>query len=283
MTEPIHDRSEVNEAQEGAGEFIVASADPALRFDAAEEVFNLMALPVVTAVEAGRPQPTAFGRDAATGALIAQIRPKDIGIEGLVGHDPATAHASQHREHGVLVVLLAGSQTEPNSPTTRIDDRRELGVQAAFGSAHRLRRLPAGRIGPVLMQLDVGAVKVPQLTLSPSRQQAEHPGEQASITPALVAGINRTPRHVALRKITPRHSRPQDVERSAEHHPVIIRRAASAWHCVITPSPRFSRRIRSIFLAAPIAARGSTGDQYKTCAHSDSLSFGRFHYFENTP
>ena len=135
MSEPIHDRSEVNEAQEGAGEFIVASADPTLGFDAAEEVFDLMALPVVTAVEAGGPQPTAIGRDAAAGALGEQARPEDIGIEALVGHDPAMAHAGRQGDHGVLVVLLARSQTESHRPTPRINDRRELGVQAAFGPA----------------------------------------------------------------------------------------------------------------------------------------------------
>jgi len=283
MSEPIHDRGEMNEAQEGAGEFIVSSADSTLGFDAAKEVLDLMALPVVTAVETGRPQPTAFGRDAAAGVLGAQARPEDIGIEALVGHDPAMAHADQHWDHGVLVVLLARSQTESHRPPPRIDDRRELGVQAAFGPAHRLRRLSAGRIGSVLVQLDVGAVQVPQFALGPGRQQTEHPGKQPSVTPAAIAGIDRTPRSVTLRQITPRHSRPQDVEHRAEHYPVVFRRATSPRHCAITPSPRFSRRIRSIFLAAPIAARGSTGDQYNTCAHSDSVSSERFHHFENTP
>ena len=139
----------------------------------------------------------------------------------------------------MLVVLLPRSQTESHGPATRIDNRRQLGVQAAFGPAHCLRGLSARGIGPVLMQFDVRAVQLPQFTRGVGRQQGEHPGEQAGGSPATVAGIDRTPRSEALRQITPRHSRPQDVEQGAEHHPVIFRRPASARHCAITPSPGF--------------------------------------------
>ncbi len=54
MSEPIHDGGELDEAEEGAGQLAVTDADAAVGFNAAEEVLNLMAAFVVTAMEAGR-------------------------------------------------------------------------------------------------------------------------------------------------------------------------------------------------------------------------------------
>ena len=283
MSEPIDDGRELDEAEEGAGELVVASADAALGFDAAEEVLNVMTAFVVAAVEPGRMPAAAFWRDTATGALGVQTGAKDVGVKALVGHDPAVAHAGQHREHGMLVVLLARGETDRQGASSRINDRRELGVQAAFGPAHRLRGLTAPGIGSVLVQFDVGAVKVPQLPFGASGQDREHPSEQSTVTPAAVARIDRTPRSVARRKITPGHARAQHEEHGTEHHPVVFGRPTPAGRCAITPSPRFSRRIRSIFLAAPSAARGSTADLYNTCTDSDSAAATRFHHFEYTP
>ena len=63
MSEPIQDCREANEAEEGLGEFVVASGDATVDFDPTEEVFDLMAAPVVTAMETGRVPPTAFELD----------------------------------------------------------------------------------------------------------------------------------------------------------------------------------------------------------------------------
>ncbi len=283
MSEPIYDGGEMDEAEEGAGELFVTSADAALGFDAAKEVLNVMTTLVVSAMEARRMPPTAFWRDAATGSLGVQSGAKDVGVKALVGHDPAVSHAGQHRKDGVLIVLLAGRETNRQGPPAGIDNRRELGVQPTFGPAHRLRSLAAPRIGSVLMQFDVRAVQVPQFAFSACGQDREHPSEQPAVTPAAVTRIDRTPRSVTRRQIPPRHARAQDKKHGTEHHPVIFGRPTTARHCAITPSPRFSRRIRSIFLAAPIAARVSTADLYNTCADSDSAGLTRFHHFENTP
>lgn len=79
MSEPIKDRSEVNEAKEGFGKFVVASGNATLNLDPTEEVFDLMSARVIAAMEAGRLPATAFGRDAATGALGVKAAPEDIG------------------------------------------------------------------------------------------------------------------------------------------------------------------------------------------------------------
>src|SRR5882757_2342567 len=112
MSEPIQNCGKINEAKEGLGEFVVASGDTAVDFDPAEEVFDLMTAAVVTAMEAGRLPATALGRDAATGALGAEAGPEDIGIEALVGDDPAAAHTGQHGPDSVLIMLRSGCEAE---------------------------------------------------------------------------------------------------------------------------------------------------------------------------
>src|SRR5882762_356339 len=123
MSEPIHDGGELDEAEEGAGEFGVTSADAAVGFAAAEEVLNVVTALVVTAMEADRVPPATFRRDAAPGALGAQPGAEEVGVKALVGHDSAVPHAGQHRKRGVLVVRLAGGETDRQGPTPRIDDR----------------------------------------------------------------------------------------------------------------------------------------------------------------
>jgi hypothetical protein len=97
MREPIEDGGKLDEAEEGDGEFVVAGGDEAVRFDPAEEVFDLMAVPLVPPMEMGRLSAAAFGRDAAAGALSVQSPAEGIGIEAFIGHDPVATHPRQQR------------------------------------------------------------------------------------------------------------------------------------------------------------------------------------------
>ena len=72
MSEPIEHGGELDEGQEGDGELVVAGGDAAVFFDAAEEVFNVMAVSVVAAMEPGRMTTTPPGGNATTGVLGAQ-------------------------------------------------------------------------------------------------------------------------------------------------------------------------------------------------------------------
>ncbi len=283
MSEPIQDGREVNEAEEGFCQFVVTGGDAAVDFDPAEEVFDLMAAPVVTAMEAGRLPATALGWDTAPGALGVEAGPEDIGIEALVRHDPATPRTGQHRADRVLVVLWPGSETERHRPAARVDEGREFGVQSALGTAHRLGRLTARRIGAMLMELDVRAIQVPQFAFGVLGQHGEHPGEQAIGTPAPVARIDRGPRSVTLGQIPPRQAGAQHEKDGAEHQPVILRWAASSPSSGTSCNSRFATAIRSIFLAAPTAAPGSSDDLNRTWSDSDSGPITRFHHFAKTP
>ena len=86
MREPIQDCGELHEGEKRRGEFLVARADAAVFFDAAEEVFDLMATTVIPAMKPGRLAAAASGRNAAGRVLPPQPIPKRVGVEAFVGH-----------------------------------------------------------------------------------------------------------------------------------------------------------------------------------------------------
>ena len=154
MSEPIQCRCEVDEAEEGLGEFFVTGGDAAVCLDPAEEVFHLMALPVVATEVAGRVEPIPSRRDAGAAAVGAEAVAKGLGVKAFVGHHPTVTSAGQQREHRVLVMPGATVQADGYGPTARINQGGEFGIQTAFGAPHRLGGLPTCGIGTMLMELD---------------------------------------------------------------------------------------------------------------------------------
>ncbi len=155
VSEPIEDGGQIDKSEKGGGEFFLTGGNTPVNFDATEEVFDLVAAAVVAAMKAGGVTASACGWNATAGFLAVQPLPENIGIEALVGDDPAPARTGQHRSDRMLVVLRPGRETEGHRPPVLINQRGELGVESAFGSSHRLGALAAGGIGSVLMQLDV--------------------------------------------------------------------------------------------------------------------------------
>ena len=207
------------------------------RFDPTEEILDLMAAPVVAAMKAGRLPAAAFGRDAAAGALGVKSGPKDIGIEALVGHDPVTAQTPPQWSHGEHVVLRAGGQGDRDGAAMLIGDGGELGIQSTFSPPDRLRQLPTRRIGPVLMQLDVRTIQVSQPAFGTPGQSRQQTGPQATRRPASPARVDRTPRAVLCRHISPRTPGTQHIPNRGHHDPIIKRRPSP--NCAIRPSPGF--------------------------------------------
>lgn len=137
MNEPIDHRSEMDEGEKGGREFFVAGGDAAHGFDAAKEVFDVMTVAIVSAVEAGGQPATAFRRNAnseCTGRATVSAA-EVVGVKALVRHGKGA--------------------------TVPIHDGRQLGVQPALGPSHRLGRLATRGVGPMLMQFDLRAVQMP--------------------------------------------------------------------------------------------------------------------------
>jgi len=222
MSEPVKDRGELNETQEGRSEFIVAGADAAGAFDAAEEVFYLMAVPVVASVKGNPPTAVTFGRNADSGALAPQPGPERVGIEALVGHRLVPAQTPEQRCDGVEIVALAGGEAECHGTAATFDDGCQLGVDPSFGPTNRLPGLAAPRIRSGLMEFDVRTIEVTQSALGPLGQLGKHERKQSACTPPAEPGVDRTPRTEVGGQIAPRHSGPQNIEDRRQHQAIIL-------------------------------------------------------------
>lgn len=282
MSEPIQRCGEVNETQKRFGEFVVASGDSAMSFDAAEEVFHLPAVAVVAAMEANRVTTSALGRNTRAGALAAQPRAKVIRIESPVCHQAVPAGRPQHRESGEEIVALTAVQAYGEGPTPRIDDCGELCIEPTFGSAHRLGCLSTPRIGAMLMELDVRTVEVSQGSDCVAAKLNEDAGEQALAAPQPEPAVDGLPLAVSFGKISPRTAGTQHEKNAAKNQAVILSRSSAPSSGTFCNSPA-ARAIRSIFLAAPSAAQESSDDLNRTWPASDCADDKLFHQFSNTP
>lgn len=250
MSEPIQGGREQHEGEESGGEFIVAGGNALESLNAPKEIFDVVAMPVITAMEAGG-LPPAFLGGIQHGECCAQLGAESIGVEALVGHDAVMAQTPPQWSHGEQVVLRAGGQGDRNRPTRLIRDGGELGIQAAFGPPDRLRQLAARRIGSVLMQLDVRAIQVPQPAFGAPSQSGQQTVPQATRRPASPARVDRTPRAVLTG--TSRHGQPV---RSTYPIAVTMTRSSGEGRPPTMPlcPRRILRRLRLIFLAASAAA-----------------------------
>jgi hypothetical protein len=173
VSEPIQGGRELDESEEGGGEFFIASGNAAEFFDAAKEIFDVMAMFVVTAMEAGRTPPAFSGWNTAAGVLGVQIGAKCIGVETLVGHGTVVPQAAAERGNGVQVRLRARCESDRDRAAMLVDHRREFGVQSTFSSPDSLRELTTPGIGSVLMQFDMRTVQVPQRPFRAPRQSRQ--------------------------------------------------------------------------------------------------------------
>ncbi len=135
MSEPIQDCGEANEGEDALGrKLVVTRGETAVDFDLAEAVLDLMAAPVVTAMESGRLAAAASRRDATTPALGSEAGMEGIGIEAFVGYDPTVPSLRKHRRDCMLVMLRSGREAEDRRPPAPINECREVGGQIALGA-----------------------------------------------------------------------------------------------------------------------------------------------------
>jgi hypothetical protein len=249
MCEPIENRSELDETEKRDGQLFVTSRDPAVAFDAGEVIFDRVSVSIEPAVEAIGNASGVFWRDA--------DHRSTFRIEGLVGDRPVTVQPDLEWLTGSEVMLLAGSEVEPDNPADAVDHSRELRIEPAFRASHRLPSLPANWIGTVAMNLDVRAVHTADPAKRRSTQLGENIAPEAAGTPSSESSIDRAPRTESLWKVPPGNTGSKNIPHGGDHASVILMWPAS--FVTIGPLP-FSGTIGSIFLAAPRAARATPSD-----------------------
>jgi hypothetical protein len=157
--------------------------------------------------------------------LSAQACPKRVGIETLIGDCAAVAQTFQERFDSVKIVTLAFGQAERDGPPTSLDDRGKLRIDSTFSATDCLGSLTTARIRTVLIQFDVRAIDMPQLTCGSRCHHRKHPGEEPLSAPATKPRVDRAPRAKLLWQVAPRDTCSQDVEYCGEHTPIIFRRS----------------------------------------------------------
>lgn len=278
MSEPIEGGSEKDEAEESEGEFFVASADAAMTFDPAEEVFDLVAVAIIPAMESDGAAARTFGRNANSRALPAEPRAKGVGVEAFVADSTSTTQAGKQWLDRVQIVTLTFRQAQRDGPTAALDDGCELGVDATFGPPNGLARLATAGVGAILVQLDMRTVDIAQFTLCPLRDALQQASEQSRGTPASKARVHRAPRTKGRGQVPPRYSRAQHEEHPREHEPIVLGRPPSQ-----PPPAGFTARTVNFFSLrhkdSGSSQRSFTFIRALGSLHSTSGSLG----FENTP
>jgi hypothetical protein len=143
VTEPIEDRGEADKPEESYREFFVTHGDAAKSLNAAEEVFDHMAVTIKLAIKIELNPAASFWWNANQGAGANEGAAKRIGIKAAVSDRPSPIQKRLERSAGTQIVLLAWSETQPDCAAKAIDHCGQLGVQTAFGRSHCLALVAA--------------------------------------------------------------------------------------------------------------------------------------------
>ncbi len=179
MIEPIQHGGKENEAEKGDGDFLVASGNAAMAFNASEEVFNRVTVAVKHMVVVVGRAPARSWRNTGERAAGRQVAAKAVGIEAAVGQDPASAQVLLQPSVGVQVVLRAARQTESNGPANSDYDGGQLRIESTLGLTLGLAGLTSCGIGAVAMHFDVRTVDASNPTPHLPAQLGVETGPQA--------------------------------------------------------------------------------------------------------
>ena len=127
--------------KEVARRLVVACRDGPVLFELGEEILDEMASLVEVLVE--RPLPTTVGFGWDDGGLLGRgqrIENPLVGVEGFVGDQHVGPHLRQETVGPDQIVSLTTAEAEPDRVAQRIDQRMDLGAQAAAGSTDGLVR-----------------------------------------------------------------------------------------------------------------------------------------------
>ena len=133
----------MDHGKEVFGELVVAGCDAAEVLEFAEEALDQIALAVEHLAEAGFPFAVGLRRDVGHRALRLDQIADSIGVISLVGqNDGAWIKAIEQAERSGSVMRLPRCQAEPDRETFGIDDRVDLGREAAPGATETMISIP---------------------------------------------------------------------------------------------------------------------------------------------
>lgn len=133
----------MDHGEEIFGELVVSGGDTAEVLELAEEALDEVAFAVETLAEAGLPFAIGFGWDVGHRALRLYQVADAVGVISLVGQDDGMRRKLiQQLVCGGRIVGLARCQAEPDREPLGIDDRVDLGGEAAPGATETMISIP---------------------------------------------------------------------------------------------------------------------------------------------
>ena len=129
--------------EEVLGKLVVSGGDAAEVLELAEEAFDQVAFAIEPLAEAGFPFAIGFGGDVRHRTLRFDQVADTISVIGLVGKNDGTRiETIEQAECGGSVMGLPRCQTEPDREPLGIDNRVDLGREAASGATETMISIP---------------------------------------------------------------------------------------------------------------------------------------------
>ena len=118
--------------------FLIAGCDASEGLERAEEVFDQMAPAIDLGVVGNAPCAVGLRRNDGDSSTVIQLGADPIDVEGLVGEQRVELDTLDQRLDADAVVALTRQQNEANEIAERVDQRQDLGGQAAARAANGL-------------------------------------------------------------------------------------------------------------------------------------------------
>lgn len=199
MEDEVEESSEDNKASKRCGGFVRSQSNAFMCFEALEEVFNFMAMPVDAAVERRglivEFEEALAGNGAAGGPMLAQCPAETQAVEPLVSYKMNVAEGVEHLPRRGLIMQVAGGQYEGAEVASFIHRSQQLGRHASAGEPDGF--CCAGlfaALQPVLVELEVAAIDMPQRAFGLLRQPRQQGIPESAAAPPAELRIDRAPR-----------------------------------------------------------------------------------------
>lgn len=120
-------------------EFIISGGHATKLLEAAEKLFDRVALGVAGGIVRPRMLALAPGRNYGTGAAGSERSHQGVGIVAAVGHQVGRGQAFEQRQSLRGVVTVAGAEAAAHRPATGVGGHMQLTGQPAAAAAQGLR------------------------------------------------------------------------------------------------------------------------------------------------
>lgn len=237
---PMKNGAERDERGEGSSELIVTCRNAPMTFERAEEVFDVMPVPIEPAVEVAMLLAGGVECQTREDMVLDQQAAQGVGVIAFVGDQRAAICGAQigdqRRSHRDIRHVARAQEQLERAPVS-IDQGMDLRGQPSAADADGLGGLAAGRIQTTVVNADIAGINETQSSFGLFGQGLQKTSPQTHLTPPRKVSVNGAPRHFRAGQVTPRATRTQHIEQRRHARLQFAARSAFA----TPPFPVFTR------------------------------------------